>query len=315
MKKEWQKGSSNLTGILILIVIITIIVLTPKNPSSSTSNVSWNYKVTNPGESGESYTSNSGEERKTIESDVSLGTGNASYVYQPYEEYITIENYGREAVNITGWQLKNGKDERSYNYGGEPQRFSADYATIPQAVPHISPMGVEFPQDVVLKDGERAIVTTGSVGVRTPYTITSFKENICSGYIEALPDYAFTPPLNQSCPSPRLEPGVANLDSECRAFINTLSSCRTPEFNAKTPDGKGSCNTCVNGKILSSSCAAFIKAHYSYQGCLAFHGKEPNFSGRTWRIFLGKSWEMWADEYETIELYDRLGRLVDFQNY
>lgn len=323
MSKFLQKGSTDITGIVILVIIFIILVASPKNPSSrgDSSNSTWNWV------SGTTLTSAGGGPRtggqvsgtSITSSDytptISVSSGNASYSYQSFEEYITIDNQGRAPINITGWQLKNGKDERGYYQGGSLQRFSADIALIPQGTLLLSPTGNSLMQDIVLNGGDRAIVTTGSVGVNTPYRITSFKENKCTGYIEALSDYAFTPPLAQNCPRPALDKGVQNLDTQCRDFINTLSSCRTPEFNVKTPDGLGSCTTCVNGKILSSSCTAFIKEHYSYQGCVANHSGDANFSGGTWRIFLGRGWEMWTKDYETIELFDRLGQLVNFQNY
>jgi hypothetical protein len=278
------KSGGNLDGILILAVIIVIMIIAPRDSSPSSGTSLFEFA---PG--------------TTVSSkNVKLGGGNASYAYQPYEEYITIENYGNSAVDLTGWQLKNGKDERSYSFGGSLQRFSADVAVLPT---------------LVLGAGERAIVITGRVGVQTPYKITNFKENICTGYIEGHPDYAFTPPLTQVCPSPRNEPGIESLDRQCRRFVESLSSCRTPEFNAKDREGNP-CSTCVNGEMLSSSCASYIKERFSYQGCLAYHSSDQNFSsGKTWRIFLGRGWEMWAEDYESIELFDSSGNLVDYQDY
>lgn len=313
MKSGWQRGASNFTGVIILMVLIVIMLVSSKqdpNPSgwSLTPRVSSTAGGTTISSSGSGNTSSS------YSLAISIGSGNAPYSYQPYEEYITIENRGRNPVDITGWQLKNGKDKRPYYVGATLQRFSADIAAIPQATLYLPASGTSFPQNVVLGESERAIITTGSVGVQTPYRITSFKENICTGYIESLPDYAFSPPLSQNCPRPALEPGIESLEPTCRDFIKNLSSCRTPEFNVRDNNGQP-CNSCVNGTLLPSSCAAFIKEHFSYQGCLAYHGSDPNFSGRTWRIFLLKGWEMWAKDYETIELYDRLGQLVDFNNY
>jgi hypothetical protein len=313
MKQNRERGNSDVIGVLVLAFIILIMVSTPRNPSSGSSGSLFSIA------DGISPIKNSQIESapktdSAFSTSISLGSGNASYSYQPYEEYITLDNQGRASLNITGWQLRNGKDKREYYQGGLLQRFSADVALIPQGAALLSPIGSSLKGDIVLNSGERAIITTGNPTVNSPYPITSFKENMCTGYIEALPDYSFTPALNQNCPRPYLEPGVERLDTQCRDFIQTLSSCKTPVFTAKTPDG-GACDTCINGKILSSSCAAFIKEHFSYQGCMANHSSDPNFSGRTWRVFLGRGWEMWNKDYETIELYDRLGQLAGFQNY
>ncbi len=268
------------------------------SPTFSTSNISQ-------GSASESATPSS----------ISISSGNAAYAYQPYEEYIELSNWGNKAVNITGWQLKNGKDARAYNYGSGLQRFSADLAIIPQATLKLAASGNSVDQDIVLQPGDRAIVTTGKVGVTSPYRVTSFKENICTGYIENSDDYAFNPPLQASCPRPGLEAGLTNLEPACRTFVEGLSSCRTPDLTERDQAGKD-CKNCVNKTPVSSQCKAFITTHFTYQGCLAFHGSDKNFSDtRTWRIYLGRSWEMWAENYESIELFDTKGNLMSAQSY
>lgn len=320
MAPSREKGAGNLEGIFIIIFLIFIMLVTPRSTGPNRGLFS---SPTVTGVSSASNFSSGTSLRGSIEGQtvsssyrtVAVGQGNASYEYQPYKEYITVENWGDKPVNITGWTLKNGKDRRTYDLQGQLQRFSADVARIPQAAPLLLPSGGSPLQDVVLARGERAVITTGTVGVTSPYRITSFKENACTGYLEYHPDYAFDPPLQISCPQPSREPGIEGLETSCRLFIETLSSCTTPVFDAK--DDKGdSCETCIRGERLSSSCAAFIKEHFSYRGCVAYHAGDPGFSsGRTWRVFLGRGWEMWAENYETIELFDAQGLLAAFQNY
>ena len=304
-----KTGNSTAECIAILAILIVIILVAPKGVSISTPN-SNNFSIsTNPG--GESATT---APDSSYARDISLGTGNATYAYQAYEEYVTIGNRGRNPVNITNWYLKNAKDKRAYNLGGELRYFKADTATIGQAALFVSPGGHNTFQDVVLQRGENAIITTGSVGSQLPYKIVSFKENICSGYLENLPEYVFTPQLTTNCPRPIEEPGVDRLDTGCRKFIERMPSCHTPEFDTRDSEGE-ICRNCVDGKLLSSSCVLFIKNHFNYGSCLSNHGNDQNFSGRTWRIFLGRGWEMWAKEFETIELFDQFGRLVTSRTY
>jgi hypothetical protein len=321
MKIEWQKGNSNLTGILIIVFILIVVLTTPREGQNG-----WNWApgstITSGGSSissGSSYSSGTVSGSTVYSNEdatrqVSIGTGNAAYSYQPYEEYVTLHNNSRSPINITGWQLKNGKDARPYYVGGSLQRFSADIALIPQATKLLSPTGNSSNQDVILERDEQAIITTGSFGNRAPYPITSFKENMCTGYLEDLPDYSFNPPLSRNCPRPAREPGIENLDLECRKFVENISPCKTPIFGGKDNLGEN-CPDCIEGRILGSACNAFIKQHFSYQGCMIYHTGDQNFSGRTWRLFLGRGWEMWAEEYESIELFDRFGQLVNFQNY
>ena len=297
MIKNLQTGQGVIQGIVVLAVLLVIVFSTSSgdrklgsiNPNGSPFS-----------SSGLLYAPSSDSSRTAAQAQyISIGSGNAAYAYQSYEEYITIDNTGSSAVNLSGWQLRNGKDERPYYSGNILQRFSADVAVLPA---------------FVLEAGGRAVITTGSVGVQTPYKITNFKENICTGYIEALPDYAFTPSLSRNCPRPSDEPGVENLDRECRDFLSYMPSCQTPVFGGKDKFGER-CDDCIDGKRLSGVCRAFIKEHYSYRGCLAYHSSDKGFESKNWRIFLGRGWEMWADKYETIELYNTNGQLVDYENY
>jgi hypothetical protein len=304
-----MKGDGMAEGILILVVLIVIIIITPKGDSNN---------PTNSLGSSNNQTTSSGRVATTPNPEsvyrISLGVGNAKSAFQPYEEYITIRNSGRETVNITGWQLKNGKDRRTYDIGGQIRVFQSDTAIIPQATLFISPTGGNLFGNVLLESGETAIITTGSIGSQLPYKIVGFKENICSGYLENLPEYNFTPALTRNCPRPATEPGVNSLDTECRKFIERMSSCRTPEFETRDSEGE-ICRNCVDGKPLSNSCIAFIKSHFNYSSCIANHRNDASFSSRTWRIFLGRGWEMWEKEYEIIELFDQSGQLVDDYTY
>lgn len=302
MRLNLQSGKSDLEGIIIILVIIFILIISPKDDSPQ-SGSSWTLGTP------AGYSSS-----RSNSSELILGSGNASYVYQPYEEYITIDNVGSKSVNITGWQLKNGKDKRPYAIGGQLQRFSADIAIIPQAVRLLSPTGGNILQDIVLESGEKAVITTGRIAVQTPYQIVSFKESICTGYIEGLPEYAFDPPLFRNCPDPGREPGIEALDVQCRTFVKRLSRCETPEIGEYDRD-KEWCSNCVDGELLSSACTAFIKDHFSYRGCAAYHSSDKDYYGKTWRIFIGRGWEMWAKDYETIELFNSSGELVNFTNY
>lgn len=325
MKNQWQKGaaeSSNALGIGIIIFII-FVMLTQSgdggagfsfnpgktlNGGSPTVGEIWSGSVTSVSPSRTSYPE---EGRGT--GALSIGVGNASYAYQPYEEYITLDNWGKSSVGITGWQLRNGKDKRPYYSGSTLQRFSADVAIVPQGTRVLSPNGANALQNIVLEPGERAIVTTGSIGNSSPIKITSFKENMCTGYIESLPDYAFSPALARNCPSTHSEAGIENLERSCRKIVESIGNCETPVIGERINDEF--CADCYRGQLLSSNCKAYIEEHFSYQGCLANHKNDSRFDGNTWRVFLGRGWEMWADENESIELFDSYGQLVNHQNY
>lgn len=303
-----MKKGGNAEGVIILVVIIVALIISSLGKSDAEREGSE--------KSGDTQSGNSSitSREAPSEIEVSLGTGNASRVYQSFEEYIVVNNRGREPINISGWYLKNAKDRRPYNIGGELRYFASDIAYIGKAAPFLSPSGNNIMLDVILERGERAIITTGNIGTQAPYKIVSFKENICSGYLENMDEYNFTPSLTRNCPRPSEESGLDRLDVECRKFVERLSGCRTPKFDTRDEDG-AICRNCVNGTPLSNACVAFIKERFSYAGCIAYHVNDEDFYGKTWRIFLGRGWEMWAEEYETIELFDRFGRLMGSRSY
>jgi hypothetical protein len=324
MSVRFKRGESDLLGIFFIAFIIFVLIVQHEKGQSFFSLPSFtNSTVVSSGTTvvGGSGSSASGTVlpgaaiEKASYPSLSLTSSNAPYEIQAYREYITVSNWGASPVDLTGWTLRNGKDKRAYSVGGQLQRFSADIAQIPKAAALLLPQGGSPLQDVVLKNGETAIITTGSPAPGGPYALTSFKENMCTGYLDRMDDYNFQPALQENCPSPRNEPGIENLDTACRMFVESLSPCGTPTFNIKDREG-AACTTCVNGERLTSVCAEYIKSHFSYQGCIAYHASDPSFaSGRTWRIYLGRSWEMWAENYETIELFDKLGNLAAFVNY
>ncbi len=309
---------------LAAILILFILPKAPMGPSGSIVSLTGN----GVGSNFTIPTSNTNSSDKIISKNsalantVSINTGNASYSVQPIDEYIELRNNSGKSLNISGWSLSNSKGDRTYTAGNQIMHFSSDQSIIPQAVRVLSPYGANYSQNVVLKPNESAVITTGSVGITSPIKIVSFKENACTGYIENLPNYNFTPALQMNCVYPRNEPGVRNLDTQCQDYINSMQSCHTPLYNTvdttgHTADRQGNtCNGCVDGNnSLSGSCIAFIKEHFSYQGCLANHQNDANFEGRTWRIFLNKQWELWAKNYETISLFDSNEKLVNYVSY
>lgn len=242
-----------------------------------------------------------------------LERGNGKYENDPMSEYIVIENNGSNPVNITGYRLENGKSARSYTVGSQYLHYASDVGVIPQGAKIVSPDGRSHLESIVLNRGERAIVISGGPGNLTSYPLTSFKENSCTGYLEET--YSFPKGLDKSCVRPSKEVGYTSLDIKCKRYIDSMQSCHTPEYGGKDEDGEV-CRDCVDGeKGLSSMCIAYVKSHFSYEGCLANHIGEKNFEGKTWHVYLHRPWEMWAEEEETISLFDSSGVLVDSISY
>ncbi len=248
-------------------------------------------------------------------SGILVGPGNASYESDPFNEYVTIETRGKNKINISGWTLKNSKDTKTYEISGNTLNYGIDSVMIPRATTYISPTGNNNFVDIVLDDGDRVIVSSGSLGINSPYKIVNFRENKCSGYLEKLPEYQFTPPLETNCPLMKREVGFNSLDQQCKDYVSGISGCHTPKFDGSNQKGEV-CTGCVDGESrLSSSCVNFIKQHASYAMCINNHKDDPDFNYPAWRIFLGRSFEMWSKSNDTISLLDNMGKLVNYYSY
>jgi hypothetical protein len=248
---------------------------------------------------------------------VTIQSGN-TYEIQPSREYIYLyaQDVPVEGVNITGWSLSNGKGNKFTNLGGNQVKLQSDVAVIPQAAKLFITKGSNFLGPIILGKGEKAAIITGDVQNKNPFVVTSFKVNKCSGYLENLPTYEFYPYMYTSCPYPAAEVGVESLDDDCYKFVRSMATCRTPKEKDSTRIGNNIERGCVDGVCgLSSQCKAFIASHYSYESCVALHSEDKDFYLPEWRVYLNKSWEMWANERETITLFDKEGRVVNKISY
>jgi hypothetical protein len=194
-------------------------------------------------------------------------------------EYLTIT--ASAEVSTEGWKLVSQKTGKG--------------APIPEGaqVPRSGSVNILSP--ITLKAGESMIVVTG----RSPVGV-SFKENRCTGYFEERQD--FRPPLTQSCPTSYEEYDrfYEDDDDECLSYLATIPYCST-DTDASS--------------AISSSCEDFAEEYLNYAGCVDAHEDDSDFSGRTWRVFLGKSDDLWRKDGETILLLDAGGKLVGSLSY
>jgi hypothetical protein len=297
--------------ILIGLVLLVVFVILPQSKDSFRFNPSSSATSRNTTTS-KNY---SQSEISSGPASIMIDNGNAESETDAVNEYITLSNDGSNPINISGWKLANGKDKKTYLQNGRLVFGTSDVRIIPAGTLLLNANGNNIITPIILNPGERAVVTSGSVGPRSDVPLVSFKENKCSGYLEAAADYKFTPSLDHSCMNPKNEAGFDYLESDCQEFIESMGYCHTPKFNTKDTYGE-SCRNCVDGVSgLSSSCIAYIKSHYTYQGCLSNHSGDSDFQGKVWRVFLGSRWELWSDKKETISLFDQSDNLIDSNSY
>lgn len=238
---------------------------------------------------------------------ISISTGNASSEIQPAYEYITIKNNGKEPVDITGWTLKNGKGRRPIRTSDNTVIYEvADTLTIPKGIEFLDPKGNHFSSNIILMPTESAILITGKPFTQYRFSLPqSFKENICTGYLTTIDKYPFKVALTKSCPRLQEEEAAKYLTQTCYDYVKRLVRCDDPEETRLS-----------TFELLEKGCQKFIKEYANYGSCVSLHGDDENFySPKKWRVFLSKSFEMWARNNEKIILMDKTGRIVAERSY
>lgn len=204
----------------------------------------------------------------------------------PANEYIEISVSQRSngPVNISGWRLRSDA--------------SGTTAVIPKGTEVPVSGVINEAEDIVLAPGKRALIITGQSPIGA-----SFRENKCIGYFSTF--QKFSPALPQTCPAPSDELatyyGAGYIgDSKCIDYTRTLSRCQV---------------TLSPPAHLSSTCQNVLIKHLNYNGCINAHKTDTDFSGDTWRVYLGRSASMWRTRNELVKLLDASGKTVDAFSY
>lgn len=201
----------------------------------------------------------------------------------PNKEYITIKAspWNKDTVVVSGWSIKTP---------------SGKTITIGDATDTFRRGQINQQGPVALSPGDRLAIVTG----RSPLGL-SFRENICSGYLEQFQD--FYPPISLSCPDPSVDIANRNLsvELECVQFVSSISRCETRHTGIPSN--------------LSSQCRDFVARDLTYNGCVAVHQNDLFFFKDLWRYYAGENREIWSNGGDTIRLYDARGSLVSTFTY
>lgn len=243
--------------------------------------------------------------------------GNAATEKWADFEYITIRNDGKTPVTISGWTLKNGRDSRVFINNFDKLTYGvSDTAVIPNGVRVLWKTVTQTPNPIVLGPKEQAIITTGDNTKKTSYLGVSFKENICTGYMNEFPGYALEPTPAKSCPLPRNDADLDLLDDGCYKFVKSLTACHTPVYREEVVKSTGELRQYLDRTYgLSRQCQDFVQKRFTYDWCVLTHINDKNFYKPQWRIYLGRRLQMWGSGREHIRLYDGSGLLVDDVTY
>jgi hypothetical protein len=205
----------------------------------------------------------------------------------PRKEYIvlTANTANTAPVDITDWSLQS-----AYTGVRVPLPLSASEFR----------MGILNDQGfVLLNPGASAIVNSGPSPVGT-----SFRENICSGYLGQLQN--FYPPIALSCPPssgtlPFTPDNLKVYGDTCFDFLQSVPTCTAPLQNIP-----------VN---VNPNCRALAANVLSYNGCVESNRYRSNFNVGSWRLYVGSGSELWRNTHDIIRLLDSNGLTVDVLTY
>lgn len=202
----------------------------------------------------------------TISSKKDITLGNLAFTYQgnPNYEYFTIGNTGKKSLLLSGLFIENARGERIQIPRGTLLPLEGSLRTI---------------DDIILAPGEQAHIVTGNSPIGT-----SFKENVCSGYLGQL--RTIIPPVTGVCPGTQKNP-PAGIDGACLATLQSIPTCTQATYLPNT---------------LSSSCVSYINATLNYNSCVGEQSSKRNFYRSTWRVYLGHNTEFWKNTGDTIIL-------------
>ena len=202
-------------------------------------------------------------------------------------EYIVLTaNTGNTApIELKGWSLESA--------------YTCIRAYIPLATSAFLMGVINDQENVLLNPGGSAIVSSGASPVGT-----SFRENICSGYLGQLQN--FSPPLSNSCPPssnalPFTPDNLKIYGEQCFDFLASVPTCTAPLKNIPAN--------------VNPNCRALAANILSYNGCVATYLYRPTFNIDAWRLYLGSNMELWRNTHDIIRLLDGEGRTVDVVTY
>lgn len=193
---------------------------------------------------------------------------------KPIDEWLELSLPSRsdiDSVSITGWKIKNSRNEELVIKQGAYIVYSAS---------------INQQNDIILKRGQTAFLVTG----RSPIGV-NFVTNICTGYFNQF--NKFNPPLRKDCPHPASEPEFFSAESQlsdnCLNYIESLRRCVMPFPSSLS---------------LDIPCANYVNKNINYDTCVKTHKFDTDFEGNEWRIYFERDQEFFKQSREKIVLYD-----------
>lgn len=213
---------------------------------------------------------------------VSLNSSRARET-DPQKEYVEIRAVSKtEPILITGWTLK-GREGLDIAIG--------QGASLPQ------PGQISQQNQIYLEGGDKAIIVTGQSPIGT-----SFRLNICAGYFSQF--QKFFPSLYKECPLISEDNIPLSYPDACFNFVKNLSRCQIPTNIPYETSIK-----------IGNDCLLFLHENANYNSCVSAYKNSEDFYKKEWRIYLGRSKELWNNQRDRIILRDQQGKIIDEVSY
>lgn len=209
----------------------------------------------------------------------------------PEQEYVVISSNSSQNILLTGWKLQGTGNGTTAEIGNGTYLFY---------------YGITNPEEAIyLRPWESAVISTG----RSPLLGRNFKINKCSGYLTQSRD--FTPSIsNYNCPMPSgddVAKVIPNNSDQKNINCYTYIFYNMPRCQAQLTE--------LDKKIYNQACRDYINSTFNMNACINGHITDTDFDSREWRIYLGRSAEMWKDKDEVVRLLDSQGRVVSYYTY
>ncbi len=202
----------------------------------------------------------------------------------PIAEYVEIGAQNATGpIKVSGWSLQSA--------------LTGIRAHIPRGANSFVLGAVNTQEDMYLTPGAYAIVVSGPSPLGT-----SFRENMCTGYLDGM--QKFVPSLSRNCPAssqilPFTPDNLKTYGDTCFDFVQTIPPCTFP---MKVPE-------------VSPACRIFLANNLSYNGCVQNFRHSSNFARDSWRIYLNAGGELWRNTHDIVRLLDAEGKTVDVISY
>ncbi len=205
----------------------------------------------------------------------------------PSKEYLIlrVSSDAPRPVNISGWHLESATTGKEM--------------TIPKGTEVPNSGVINAVQPIIISPGDKAIISSGQSPIGA-----SFRENVCTGYFAQY--QSFHPSLPLICPTPESElknfygKQQYNKNVACIKKVQNIQRCT---LVGTIPQG------------LTTSCTTFLTDYMNYNGCINVHKNDIGFLGSTWRVYLGRTNNMWRSNHEIVKLLDAQGKTVDMFSY